>query len=246
MQRSEGGAEKSGMRLSHNKQRHLFQQSRLVRALLEIHHEAITPAIATIAKVVFDGLDKDFYLAGGTALALRLGHRKSVDLDYFIQKEVDTRKLQETLFKVFPSAKVQVTFEEKNTLWCSINSVKVSFISRFDHMLDPVEIADHFRLAGVKDITVMKLSAICGREEYKDYFDLACIAGITDTRSWIEWWHTVYPNVDYTSFVVALAYVDKIPAVPLDIFDTHKHINVPEVISLATKDITDYISNPHQ
>ena len=62
---------------------------------MTIHRETITDDMAQIAKVVFDTLDKDFYLAGGTSLSLRLGHRKSVDLDYFINKEIDTLKLKD-------------------------------------------------------------------------------------------------------------------------------------------------------
>ncbi|MHB8913720.1 MAG: nucleotidyl transferase AbiEii/AbiGii toxin family protein [Minisyncoccota bacterium] len=49
---------------------------------MTLHSETITDAMAAIAKVIFEVLDEQYYLAGGTALALRLGHRKSVDLDY--------------------------------------------------------------------------------------------------------------------------------------------------------------------
>lgn len=208
---------------------------------MTIHRETITDDMAQIAKVVFDTLDKDFYLAGGTALALRLGHRKSVDLDYFINKEIDTLKLKDEISRVFSSSETLILFEEKNTLWCSINGVKVSFISRFDHLLEPADEIEHFRLAGMKDITLMKLSAICGREEYKDYFDLACIARITTPRSWVEWWAKLYPNVDCTSFVVALAYVDNVQALPLDVSDTYKDMDVSRIISQATEDITNYL-----
>ena len=131
---------------------------------MTLHRETITGAMDAIARVIFDKLNHEYYLAGGTALALRLGHRKSIDLDYFINKEIDTLKLRNEIFQTFPSVNTHILFEEKNTLWCSIDNIKVSFISRFDDLLEPVEVVDGFRLAGVKDITVMKLSAICGRE----------------------------------------------------------------------------------
>lgn len=206
-----------------------------------LHHETITDTMDAVARVIFDTFDNEYYLAGGTALALRLGHRKSIDLDYFINKEIDTLKLKNKISEAFPSPETHILFEEKNTLWCSIDGVKVSFISRFDDLLEQTDVVDGFRLAGIKDITIMKLSAICGREEYKDYFDLACIAGVTDARTWITWWHTAYPQADCTSFIVALAYVDKVKSIPLDIFDTYKNIEVKKIISIATKDITAYL-----
>ena len=205
---------------------------------MTFHRETITDPMASIAKVVFDRFDEGYYLAGGTALALRLGHRKSIDLDYFIGKEIDTLHLKEKIFELFPSD-TRILFEENNTLWCSIEGVKVSFISRFDPLLEPVEVVEDFRLAGLKDIVVMKLSAICGREEYKDYFDLACLADRADARSWVSWWRTVYPRVDNTGFIVALAYVDQMQPVPLDIADRYKSINVSDALRAAVKTITD-------
>lgn len=197
--------------------------------------------MADIAKVIHDTLSEDYYLAGGTALALHLGHRKSVDLDYFLNKDIDTLVLKEKLTELF-SADVQILFEEKNTLWCSIRGVKASFISRFDTLLDSIEVVGAFRLAGLKDITAMKLSAICGREEYKDYFDLACLAGETDAREWVSWWYAVYPQADATSFIVALAYADKMAPVPLDIFDVYKNLDVKSELFTVARDITTDIS----
>lgn len=208
---------------------------------MTLHRETITDTMAAVAKTIFDTFDTEYYLAGGTALALHIGHRKSVDLDYFINKEIDTSKLKDAILSAFPSADTHILFEEKNTLWCTVDGVKISFISRFDTLLESAEVVEGFRLAGLKDITVMKLSAICGREEYKDYFDLACIAGVTDARMWITWWNTTYPHVDYTSFIVALAYVDKIQSIPLAVFDAYKNIDVTKAISQATKDITAFL-----
>lgn len=206
-----------------------------------LHKENITENMDKVAKVIFETLDKDFYLAGGTALALRIGHRKSIDLDYFINKDFDTLQLKNNILNIFSYSKVEILFEEKNTLWCLVDGVKVSFISRFDLLLDPVEVIDNFRLLGLKDITVMKLSAICGREEYKDYFDLACIADISDVRSWIFWWQEVYKNVDMTSWLIALSSVDMIQEIPLEISNNFKNKNIQVDIKKITKEITEML-----
>lgn len=205
---------------------------------MNLHLETITDAMRAVARIVFENLDPEYYLAGGTALALRMGHRKSVDLDYFISKPIDTLALKTGINEIFAQSKVEILFEQKNTLWCVIDGVKVSFISRFDALLDPVQTIDCFRLAGVKDITVMKLSAVCGREEYKDYFDLACIAKESDVRSWVSWWQEVYPAQDITSWVVALSAVGSVQKIPLDITENFKTEDVSKDIKSIVQEVT--------
>lgn len=205
---------------------------------MNLHYETITDTMQKVARVVFENLDPEYYLAGGTALALCIGHRKSVDLDYFISKPIDTLTLKERVNEIFESSKVEILFEQKNTLWCIIDGVKVSFISRFDTLLDPVQTADCFRIAGMKDITVMKLQAVCGREEYKDYFDLAFIAEQTDSRSWVSWWQEVYPAQDITSWVVALSAVDSVQKIPLDVMENFKADDVSKDIKRIVQEVT--------
>ncbi|PIQ35868.1 MAG: hypothetical protein COW60_01710 [Candidatus Yonathbacteria bacterium CG17_big_fil_post_rev_8_21_14_2_50_43_9] len=205
---------------------------------MNIHQETITEAMRSVSRVVFENLDPEYYLAGGTALALQLGHRKSVDLDYFIANPIDTLALKNKLAEIFSETTVEILFETKDTLWCVIDGVNVSFISRFDALLEMPQPADSFRLAGIKDITVMKLVAICGREEYKDYFDLACIAKETDVRSWISWWQEVYPEQDIMSWAVALSAVDSIQKIPLEIAEDFKTKNVSSVVKNIVREVT--------
>lgn len=207
---------------------------------MTLHLETVTLQMLEIAKTVFASLDDKYYLAGGTALALTMGHRKSVDLDYFFSGDIDTAKLRQQLSELFGGEHIEIIFEEKNTLWCRIDGVKVSFISRFDPLLKPVIITDPFRLVSEEDITLMKLSAICGREEYKDYFDLACIARDSDVRTWITNWQNIYPNVDPTSWIVALAAVDDITTIPLEILPPYVQIDTVNGIHCALTEITQY------
>ncbi|MBI3634451.1 MAG: nucleotidyl transferase AbiEii/AbiGii toxin family protein [Candidatus Yonathbacteria bacterium] len=208
-----------------------------------LHFETITTAMQDVARSIFENFDAGYYLAGGTALALHIGHRKSVDLDYFTAKPIDTLALKKNIGDVFPLVKVEIIFEEKNTLWCIIDSVKVSFISRPDALLEPVQTVDSVRLAGIKDITVMKLIAVCGREEYKDYFDLSCILDQTDPRSWIFWWQEIYPKQDITSWVVALSAVDLVQKIPLEINEDFKDKDVSKDIKRAVQKVTKQIQS---
>ena len=200
--------------------------------------ETTTKAMQHVARAIFDNLDAGYYLAGGTALALRIGHRKSVDLDYFINSQIDTTSLKEKLVEVFSQTAVEILFEKKNTLWCAINGVKVSFMTRADTLLASIDPIDYFRLANIGDITVMKLNAICGREEYKDYFDLACIAEQTDVRSWVIWWQKIYPRQDFTSWVVALSTIDSVLVIPLEILKNFKDKNVSGILKHSVQEIS--------
>lgn len=210
---------------------------------MSLHSVAITSAMNEIAQGIFNGCDTKYYLAGGTALALQIGHRKSVDLDYFIANPIDTQQLRNRLEDIFQSKTVQVTFEQKNTLWCLIDGVKVSFISRTAALLQPVLIEDRFRLSSIADIAIMKLSAICSREEYKDYFDLACIARQTDVRNWLSYWDTIYPNLDPTSWLMALAAAHTMQTIPLDIFPPYDQVNMQKMIHQSVTDITKFLSS---
>lgn len=207
---------------------------------MTLHHETVSPEMLTIAKTVFASLPEQYYLAGGTALALLIGHRKSVDLDYFISEAIDTAKLRQQLNELFGAERLEVIFEEKNTLWCNIDGVKVSFISRFDPLLKPITLIDSFRMVSLEDITLMKLSAICGSEEYKDYFDLACIAEDADVRMWLANWQSIYPNIDPTSWIVALAAVDDIVRIPLEILPPFERIDPAREVHRALVEITKY------
>lgn len=208
---------------------------------MSLHKETITESMSRIAKSIHQKLDDAYYLAGGTALSLLLGHRKSVDLDYFINKSIDTELLKQQLTEIFGVENVGIAFQEKNTLWVNIDGVRVSFITRLSALLDTVINEDCFRLAQLKDITVMKLGAICGRDEYKDYFDLACISTVSDVRSWVSWWQELFPNSDPISWIVALSAVDQIQSMPLDIQTDFHSIDTIKIIKKSELEIVKFI-----
>ena len=77
----------------------------------------------------FSGLKKyGFYLAGGTALALMIGHRDSIDFDFFTEKDFDTEKLFDDLVYIFSIYEIERTRVEKNTLSVLVDGcIKISF-----------------------------------------------------------------------------------------------------------------------
>jgi predicted nucleotidyltransferase component of viral defense system len=114
-----------------------------------------------------------FYLAGGTALALHLGHRKSVDLDFFSDQAVDEDSL---LAKVQDLPEFSLIAKEPQTLHCHIHRVKVSFIGHPYPLLVPATLLSGVSVADPVDIACMKVSAIASRGTKRDFIDLYEIA----------------------------------------------------------------------
>lgn len=111
---------------------------------------------------------KDFYLAGGTALALQLGHRKSVDLDFFIEKLPP----RETILDNLVGKEVTILLSDETGLNINLRNTKVSFLQYPYPMLEPSIDYEGIRLSGILDIACMKLNAVTQRGEKKDFYDL--------------------------------------------------------------------------
>jgi Nucleotidyl transferase AbiEii toxin, Type IV TA system len=111
----------------------------------------------------------DFVLVGGTALALQIGHRKSIDLDLFTTAEIDTDALLAQLQADF---EVVVRMQTKGSIICAIDDIKVDII-RFKYAFAyPFKVVDGIRLLTIEDIAPMKIDAIVGRGSKKDFYDL--------------------------------------------------------------------------
>jgi predicted nucleotidyltransferase component of viral defense system len=112
----------------------------------------------------------DFYLVGGTSLALRFGHRESVDIDLFTHHSFDAPALAERLRAHYGMRETQIA---ENSVSGVIRSIKVDLIAHRYPLLNPVEHHDGLRLASVCDVAAMKLNAIANRGSKKDFWDCA-------------------------------------------------------------------------
>ena len=116
-------------------------------------------------------LFSEMRLVGGTALALQLGHRNSVDLDFFGKMNFTREELERELKK--HGLKATVKSESKLIKVTQIEDIKVDFVDYSSvAWLEQAALSDGLRLAGLKDIGAMKISAIAGRGRKKDFVDL--------------------------------------------------------------------------
>lgn len=122
-----------------------------------------------------------FTLYGGTAIALRLGHRTSVDFDFFTDRKLDKKELQKKLPFL---SRAQVLQESPDTYVVSViprgamNPVKLSFFAQIGFgRFDEPELTDDgvLRVAPLADLMATKIKVILDRTEQKDYDDLAAL-----------------------------------------------------------------------
>ena len=112
---------------------------------------------------------RDFNLAGGTSLALQIGHRTSTDLDLFANTALDFN-----LLKIEIGAEYDYIIEHntKNILIGFLNGIKVDFVRYKYDLIVPPRVEEGIRLISIEDIGCMKLAAITGRGKKRDFFDL--------------------------------------------------------------------------
>ena len=136
----------------------------------------------------------DFYLAGGTGLALQLGHGRSVDLDLFSQPEFTTTDLRLRLRNLEGLRDLEAA---PGTLHLELRGTKVSFLHYPYPLLFPPRQLDVLTVADSRDIACMKLDAIASRGSRRDFVDLYTAATAYGLREILAWFGTKYAATPY-------------------------------------------------
>ena len=175
-----------------------------------LHYKTIPPGILGLLKSLMDHPDlKDFFLVGGTAIALHLGHRISIDLDLFTQTDFDPVKLKSHLNGKYS---ISSSNSDVNTLITLIKfnkeNVKVEFISYKYKLLKPVKEDDSIRLLELEDLIPMKLSAIAGRGAKKDFYDIYFLLDKFSLSEMIELFKKKYETENTFHLLKSLTFFD--------------------------------------
>ncbi|MCI0520820.1 MAG: nucleotidyl transferase AbiEii/AbiGii toxin family protein [Chloroflexi bacterium] len=137
--------------------------------------ETISPAMRQVmAAFGRSAIGARFYLAGGTALALQLGHRRSFDLDFFSPGE-DIPTIRQALADALHGFAPTLADASWGNLVFLAGGVRVGFYGYGYAMVAPIIEIESVRLASVADIALMKLDALLGRAGRKDIHDLYVI-----------------------------------------------------------------------
>jgi hypothetical protein len=134
---------------------------------------------------------KDFYLVGGTALALKLGHRNSIDIDLFTQNEFSTQEIAE---KLSLNRNFFKSFERENTLLCFIDNIKTDFIRHnYSFVNEPIT-EEGITYLSMEDIAAMKLNAIAqSGKRIKDFIDIYYLLEHFSVNEMLSFYEIKYP-----------------------------------------------------
>jgi hypothetical protein len=175
-----------------------------------------------LGKIKASGIARDFYLAGGTALALQLGHRMSIDLDWFSAKSFSAAKLKNALARI---GKLRIVGEEDGTLHAVLDGVKISFF-RYDYPLlfpsvaiDSGAAKNSVVLADKRDIAAMKVDAISSRGSKKDFIDLYFLLQEYPLDAIVGFFEKKYRGIKYNRLHIlkSLTYFDDAEDEPMPI-----------------------------
>lgn len=176
---------------------------------------------------------KDSYLAGGTALALQLGHRISVDLDFFTGMEFDETMLASSLGN-FPE------FVEEGkawrTIWGKVGETKFSLFYYKYPLIGKSLIFEGLNLASKEDIAAMKIHAVSDRGTKRDFIDLYMLAQEFGLDDILEFYDDKYGDLESRSYHLIRA---------LDYFSDadHEGVSPKMLIDLSWEKVKEYFAN---
>jgi len=160
-----------------------------------LQQNAVEPATLELLKRICSHSPfENFALGGGTNLALRLGHRLSVDLDFFTNTPYQNSVIFQAVTAGFPAA--ELLFEQNQTMMFTINSIKVDFVLYPFKWLHPFETIDGARLIALPDMIPMKLQALSNRFSKKDFWDIAFLLKIFSLSEMLEIFKSKFPQID--------------------------------------------------
>lgn len=201
-------------------------------------------AISAPARAVLRGLDSQldasgFYLAGDSGLALQIGHRISEDLDFFTARpfapEIISRLLE-------TSGEYQETLVSPGTLYCRLNSVKMSFIHYPVPLSWPVLTWNSCRLADWRDILAEKFKTLSQRGSRKDFYDIYAAyaaGGLTIARG-VELLRRRFgaTGLNYYHVLKSLVYFDDAETEPEPVL--LKPLNWPQVRDFFVRNLAEF------
>jgi hypothetical protein len=174
-----------------------------------LYKETIEPkTLELLIDLQKEPLLSTFNLVGGTALALHLGHRKSIDLDFFTSESFDLEEVKMMLIKKYD---FKVSYSRSQTLKGFINGVKVDFI-KFDYPhLHNCDIIDEVRIESIPDIIAMKLLSITDNgSRIKDFIDIAYLSSRFSLEEMLQFFIRKITNSNIIMPIKALTYFDDI------------------------------------
>lgn len=170
-----------------------------------LHYEAVPGTVKDLlVRLAPSDALRDFSLGGGTSLALRFGHRISVDLDFFTTTEFSP----DDLFEKLDVSSGAVMGNAKNALTVDAGGVKVDLLRHAYPVLQPPDQIDGISLIGLPDLAAMKLNAIANRGSKKDFYDVVELLKHFSMEDMLGFFSSKYTRSDPFSVIRSLAWFE--------------------------------------
>lgn len=205
-----------------------------------LHKETVEPGTLDLIKLLMaDEMLQDFFLVGGTALSLLIGHRMSIDIDLFTEREFDALKVKlhlEQAYKMTDGKNVG------NAVLGFINDVKIDLITHKYPLIKPLQVLEGIRITSLEDIGAMKLNAIRNDgSRLKDFVDMYFLLEHQPFRILGKAFEQKYPNVNFQLAGNGLLYFDDIDSsVPIIL------INGTLELGIIKQRLTQAVYNPQK
>ena len=178
-----------------------------------LHLETIEPnTLELLRKLQSLPIFEHSRLVGGTALALQLGHRKSIDLDMFGIIDSSPEEILEAC-KEAGELEISKTSRNINIYW--VDGIKVDCVNYPYEWLDESRVLDGIRLASVNDIAAMKISAIINRGTKKDFIDLHFLLKEMSLNKVLDLYDQKYPDGSRFIAIKSLTYFEDAESDPM-------------------------------
>jgi predicted nucleotidyltransferase component of viral defense system len=146
-----------------------------------------------------------FYLVGGTALALQLGHRVSIDLDLFTSEPFDPNELIQKMTEKFDFS---VVSEGSGMVISTIDDIKVDFVKMSYPILFPSVLEEQVRMLDIRDIAAMKLKAVTQRGSKKDFYDIYFLHQVMSLDEIIRLFREKFKQYEIFHVIKSLTYFE--------------------------------------
>jgi len=205
-----------------------------------LHKETISPdTLEILIRLQKQDYLKGFHLVGGTALALQIGHRTSIDIDLFSNFGFDTAQLLEKLsiefdFKLF--------FSANNTLKGSIADVKVDILAhRYPYVSSPVVI-ENIGMVSIQDIIAMKLNAITtSGQRIKDFIDIYYLLKAWSLADMISFYKIKYVAFNEVNVLKSLTWYEDIDHTDWPVLLQNPGLKWSEIMKKIRKETQNYL-----
>jgi hypothetical protein len=211
-----------------------------------LHKETVEPAtLELIRKLQADPELQGFQMAGGTALALMIGHRISVDIDLFSFRDFDAEVMSVHLERNYQFSQQYI---HRNTLKGFIDNVFVDILTHHYPLISNPITEDHITLFSKQDIAAMKVNAISGNgTRAKDFVDLYFLLKDFTLKEIIGFYGAKYDQHNTFHALKSLTFFDDIDLAVWPNMVPGNNVTINEVkntiIEAQSKYLSEYMSS---